>query len=163
MYSGPRATPAAYRGADPGRFTFIHFAAHAQANQVVPLDSAIVLSARDQDYKLYAREIVSLPLRAELVTLSACRSAGSRAFEGEGLVGLAWAFLNSGAANVIGALWNVEDASTADLMEHLYRELAAGADPAVALRRAKLKLLRSGTAYRKPYYWGPFVTFTARG
>jgi CHAT domain-containing protein len=48
-------------------------------------------------------------------------------------------------------------------MENLYRELAAGADPAVALRRAKLTLLGSGTAYRKPYYWGPFVTFTARG
>jgi CHAT domain-containing protein len=160
VFSGPRAEPAAYRAADPGRFTFIHFAAHAQANQVVPLDSAIVLSARDQDHKLYAREIVSLPLRAELVTLSACRSAGSRAYEGEGLVGLAWAFLGSGAANVVGGLWNVEDASTADLMEHLYRELAAGADPAVALRRAKLRLLRSGTAYRKPYYWGPFVTFT---
>lgn len=162
VYSDVRAERSAYRGSNPGQFTYIHFAAHAQANPVVPLDSAVVLSARGDDYKLYAREIVNIPLDAELVTLSACRSAGGRTFAGEGLVGLSWAFLSAGARHVIGGLWQVEDASTAELMEHLYRELVAGAEPAVALRRAKLELLRSDTAYRKPYYWAPFVTYTSR-
>lgn len=162
VHSREQAKRSAYGNADPGRFTYIHFAAHAQANAVVPLESAVVLSAGDQDFKLYAREIVDIPLDAELVTLSACRSAGGRTFAGEGLVGLSWAFLSAGARHVIGGLWQVEDASTAELMERLYRELVAGAEPAVALRRAKLELLRSGTAYRKPYYWAPFVTYTAR-
>jgi CHAT domain-containing protein len=36
-------------------------------------------------------------LHAELVTVSACRSAGERAYAGEGLVGFAWAFLRAGA------------------------------------------------------------------
>jgi len=30
----------------------------------------------------------------------------------------------------------------------------------VALRNAKLKLMRSGGAFGKPYYWGPFAIFT---
>lgn len=162
IYSREQAKRSSYRNADLGRFTYIHFAAHAQANAVVPLESAVVLSAGDQDFKLYAREIVDIPLDAELVTLSACRSAGGRAFAGEGLVGLSWAFLSVGARHVIGGLWQVEDASTAELMTQLYRELVAGAEPAVALRRAKLQLLRSDTAYRKPYYWAPFVTYTSR-
>jgi CHAT domain-containing protein/tetratricopeptide (TPR) repeat protein len=154
------AVPAAYAAAQPGRFAFIHFAAHATANRESPLESAVILSARDDSYKLYARDIVAVPLDAELVTLSACRSAGSRAYAGEGLVGLAWAFLGSGARNVIGGLWNIEDASTADLMEQLYRSIEDGLDPLAALRAAKLRLLRSDTAHRKPYYWAPFVAYT---
>ena len=160
VYSGGDAQPSAYRGADPARFTFIHFAAHAFANRESPLDSAVVLSGHDGGYKLYAREIATVPITAEMVTLSACRSAGSRAFAGEGLVGLAWTFLVSGASNVVGGLWNVEDASTADLMEGLYGGVRAGRAPGVALRESKLRLLRSGTAYRKPFYWAPFVVFT---
>lgn len=162
VYSQGRANRSAYLSADLERFKYVHLAAHAQANLVVPLDSAVVLSARGDDYKLYAREIVSVPLNAELVTLSACRGAGARTFAGEGLVGLSWAFLSAGARHVIGGLWQVEDASTAELMTHLYRELMAGAEPAVALRRAKLELLRSDTAYRKPYYWAPFVVYASR-
>lgn len=157
------ARPDAYSKGEPGRFTFIHFAAHATANRESPLDSAIVLSGREDGYKLYARDVVGQPLTAELVTLSACRSAGSRTYAGEGLVGLAWAFLGSGARNVVGGLWNVEDVSTAELMDHLYRELRAGLDPMAALRAAKLRLIHSKAVTRKPYYWAPFVIYTRGG
>jgi CHAT domain-containing protein len=161
--SGSDAVPGAYRASEPGRFAFIHFAAHATANRESPLESAVVLSARGESYKLYARDIGGVPLTAELVTLSACRSAGSRAYAGEGLVGLAWSFLGSGARNVVGGLWNVEDASTSELMEHLYGGLRQGLDPMAALRAAKLQLLRSARAYRKPFYWAPFVVYTRGG
>lgn len=161
IHTGRRATPSAYRNADPERFAYIHLAAHAQANSVVPLDSAVVLSADAGEYKLYARDVIAVPLSAELVTLSTCRSAGTRTFSGEGLVGLSWAFLSAGAKRVIGGLWPVEDASTAELMTDLYRRIAAGAEPAAALRQAKLALLHSDTAYRKPYYWAPFVVYVS--
>ena len=98
-----------------------------------------------------------------VVTLSACRGAGAREFAGEGLVGLTWAFLSSGAGSVIAGLWNVEDASTADLMTGLYGRLARGQAPAEALRQAKLELRLSDAAYAKPYYWAPFVTYTRGG
>jgi CHAT domain-containing protein len=123
----------------------------------------VILSARNEAYKLYAREIVGLPLRAEVVTLSACRTAGARAFSGEGLVGFTWAFLSSGASNVIAGLWNVEDKSTAELMPRLYAGLARGENPAEALRRAKLELRQSRPAFGKPYYWAPFLIYTRGG
>lgn len=160
LCSGPRAVPSAYAAAEPGRFSFIHFAAHAQASREVPLDSAVILTKEGDTAKLYARDVVKLPLHAELVTLSACRSAGSRTFAGEGLVGLGWAFLSAGAENVVAGLWNVEDASTAELMADLYRGVRHGLAPAEALRAAKLGLLRSQTAYRKPFYWAPFMVYT---
>jgi CHAT domain-containing protein len=159
VYSGIHADPSSYTSADPASFSLIHLAAHVTANREVPLESAVVLSPQGETYKLYARDVMDIPLNADLVTLSACRSAGSRAFAGEGLVGLAWAFMKAGARNVIGGLWDVEDASTSQLMEHLYRGLQEGQGPAQALRQAKLELLRSGTAYRKPFYWAPFVMY----
>ncbi len=164
VYTREGAHPDAYRSSGPERFTLIHFAAHATANRDLPLESAVVLSRRGDGgaYKLYARDIAALPIRAELVTVSACRGAGARTYSGEGLVGFAWAFLHAGARNVVASLWNVEDASTAVLMEQLYREMDSGATPMDALARAKLAMLRSGSAYRKPFYWAPFVVYTQR-
>jgi CHAT domain-containing protein len=160
IYAGAQANPSAYLTAAPGRFSLVHFAAHASANADAPLESAVILSVADDSHKLYARQILATPLRADLVTISACRSAGSRTYSGEGLVGLTWAFLAAGAGSVVSGLWNVEDASTSDLMTDLYRRIRQGQRPAEALRDAKLDLVRSATAYRKPFYWAPFVTYT---
>ncbi|HWO33554.1 MAG TPA: CHAT domain-containing protein, partial [Candidatus Acidoferrum sp.] len=164
-YSRDRATPAAYLGSDPEQFSFIHFVAHATASKLSPLDSAIVLSraSPEQDsFKLYARDITSHSLHADLVTVSSCYGAGAEAYSGEGLVGLSWAFLRAGAHNVIGALWDVSDASTANLMGRLYDELKRGQPPEAALRSAKLSLLHSDEVVRKPFYWAPFQLYTGR-
>jgi CHAT domain-containing protein/Flp pilus assembly protein TadD len=163
VYSGFEAQPAAYRSARPESFAFIHFAAHATANDESPLDSAIVLSPRGEEYKLHARDIVDIPLEADVVTLSACRGAGSRSYAGEGLVGLAWAFLSTGAHHVVAGLWDVDDASTADLMEGFYREMKHGSGAPEALRAAKLQLLKSATVQRKPFYWAPFLLYMGPG
>lgn len=159
-YQGERASPAAYREAAPDRFTLVHFAAHAAANVESPLDSAVILASSDRAYKLYARDVANLPLRAELVTVSACRSAGERAYTGEGLVGFAWAFLRAGARRVVAGLWDVDDRSTAELMDSMYARLALGYSPPRALREAKLTLLARGGTTAKPYYWAPFQVFT---
>ena len=159
-YRGARASPPAYREATPNKFGFVHFTAHAAANLESPLDSAVILSGPEHAFKLYARDVADVPLRAELVTVSACRSAGERAYSGEGLVGFAWAFLRAGASRVIAGLWDVDDRSTADLMDQLYARLAAGDRPAAALRDAKRALLASGGNFSKPYYWAPFELFT---
>jgi CHAT domain-containing protein len=150
------ATPMAYRSAGPASFSAIHFTAHAVANRESPLDSAVLLSGG----KLYAREVMDVPLTADLVTVSACRGVGVRAYSGEGIVGFAWAFLRAGARHVIAGLWDVNDQSTAALMDVLYRELAAGKPPEAALRTAKLSLIASPGNLRKPYYWAPFQLYT---
>jgi CHAT domain-containing protein len=159
-YGEANATPTVYRNAPLDRFSIIHFAAHATANVESPLESAVVLSGPDTGYKLYARDVADKPLDAELVTVSACRSAGERTYSGEGLVGFAWAFLRAGARRVIAGLWDVDDRSTAGLMDELYAGIQAGRGPARSLRDAKLALIRQGGQLANPYYWGPFQLFT---
>jgi CHAT domain-containing protein len=158
-----QATPPAYLASKPEQFSFIHFVAHGTASRLSPLDSAIVLSkatAEDDSFKLYARDIIHQRLRADLVTISTCYGAGTRAYSGEGLVGLSWAFLRAGAHNVIGALWEVSDTSTPQLMDQLYDGVKKGKSPGTALREAKLSLLHSNSAFRKPFFWAPFQLYT---
>ena len=161
VFTREGATPEAYLSAVPERFSYIHFVAHGTASRLSPLDSAIVLSSSAADpnsFKLYARDIIRHPVHADLVTISACYGAGERAYSGEGLVGLAWAFLRAGAHNVIAGLWEVTDVSTDQLMDRFYEEVERGASVDAALRTAKLSLLH-GTAFRNPYYWAPFQLY----
>lgn len=160
VLTGAAATPTAYRNASPQSFDYVHFVAHGVATRRRPLESAVILSADStNNYRLLARDILKQPLQARLVTISSCHGAGTRAYTGEGLVGLAWAFLRAGSSNVIAALWEVNDSAAPGLMNDAYREIAAGRDPATALREAKLKLVRSKSAYAKPFYWAPFVLY----
>ena len=39
------------------------------------------------------------------------------------------------------------------------RDLCETADPAAALREAKLSLLHSQSVYKRPFYWAPFVLY----
>ena len=157
-FTGPAASPAAYRNSQPARFSLIHFAAHADASNESPLESAVVLSHSGGAYKLYARDVMNQPIDADLVTISGCRSAGVRAYAGEGLIGFAWAFLQAGARAVVAGLWDVSDYSTEPLMNEFYGALASGASPAAAMRHAKLSLLKN-QAYAKPFYWAPFQVY----
>jgi CHAT domain-containing protein len=157
------AVPAAYTAGQPDQFSYIHFVAHGTASRLSPLDSAVVLSAPNghpDTFKLYAREIVKQPLHARLVTISTCYGSGIRAYAGEGLVGLSWAFLRAGAHNAIGALWEASDAATPLLMDRLYSEIQTGNQPEVALRTAKLSLIHSHAVYRKPLYWAAFQLYS---
>jgi len=186
IFAREQATPAAYLASSPEQFSYIHFVAHGTASRLSPLDSAIVLSkialskialsktdlskvdaskpgpsggsAESDSFKLYARDIIRHPLRADLVTISACYGAGERAYSGEGLVGLSWAFLRAGAHHVVAALWEATDASTEQLMDKFYDELGKGARPDAALRAAKLSLLR-GSGFHNPFYWAPFQLY----
>ncbi len=159
-HDGDRASPSEFFAAEPERFSVIHFTAHAATNPTSPLDSAVILSGPAGGDKLYARDIAERSLRAELVTISACRSAGERAYAGEGLIGFSWAFLRAGARQVIAGLWDVDDQSTAMLMDTLYAAIARGDAAPDALRAAKLALMRQGGHVARPYYWGPFEVFT---
>jgi len=159
LLAGDQATASNFLESKPGRFPLIHFTAHAEANRTSPLDSAVILTPQEGDYKLYARDLLGAELSADLVTVSACRGAGARAYAGEGLIGFAWALLHAGARNVVAGLWDVSDASTAELIGSFYKNLAADDSVPVALRKAKLELIQSPGNYRKPFYWGPFQVY----
>ncbi len=164
-FSGPAATPAAYLSSNPAHYSYIHFVSHAVASRIDPLDSAIILSdgkTGEDSYKLYARDIMQHPIDARLVTISACYGTGTRSYAGEGLVGLSWAFLRAGAQSVIGALWEVSDDSTPQMMDTLYQSVESGLEPGAALHKAKLELMHSQGKFRVPFYWAPFEIYTTQ-
>jgi CHAT domain-containing protein len=156
---GQKATESAFKNQPLSDFRVIHLAAHAAADPQYPDRAALVLGIApntSDDGLLQVREIMRLPLKAELVTLSACDTNVGTS-EGEvGMVSLEQAFLIAGARAVVASLWNVEDRSTTALMKAFYTHLAQHEDKALALAHAKRDILEQyGDA--SPYYWAPFV------
>jgi CHAT domain-containing protein len=122
----------------------IHLATHAVIDEERPQLSGVLLSqvdreGRSQEGLLRVHEIYNLSLNARLVVLSACRTALGRQVEGEGLIGLARAFLHAGSNAVLATLWDVDDRATAAFMTRFYDELITHRQsPSAALRAAAL-------------------------
>lgn len=152
---GQGATEEAVKTAAPG-VSHLHFATHGIAEEHEPLMSALVLAQDDdplEDGLLQAHEIMTLPLTAELVVLSACNTGLGRVMGGEGILGLTHAFLCAGARGLLMSLWEVPDRTTADFMERFYAQLAAGEAPAEALRTARAQAIAAGRHVRE---WAAF-------
>ena len=119
-------------------------------------------SGTDSDV-LKMSDIFDLRLDADLVVLSACRTAAGKLYRGEGLVGLTSAFLYAGSRSVVASLWPVYDPSTSLFMEAFYKHLRGGATKAEALRLARTEIMESTIQsdavgrLAAPYYWAPFV------
>ncbi|MEM7587645.1 MAG: CHAT domain-containing protein, partial [Acidobacteriota bacterium] len=127
-------------------FRILHFATHGIVDAEDPALAGLVLSLYGEDGLrrdglLRTRDLYPLRLGAELVVLSACRTALGQEIRGEGLVGLADAFFAAGANQLVVSLWDVEDRPTAELMVRFYRHLLLeGRSAGEALRRAQLEL-----------------------
>ncbi|HEY3053072.1 MAG TPA: CHAT domain-containing tetratricopeptide repeat protein [Thermoanaerobaculia bacterium] len=158
VLEGPHATGSELRrGLDQTRI--LHFATHGLIDETHPERSGLVLTAdppRD-DGLLQARDIYSLHLSADLVTLSACETALGQNVTGEGIIGLTRAFFFAGARSVVASLWDVEDASTSRLMQRFYANIRRGQPIDIALQQAKLDFIRSGGPTSAPFYWASFV------
>jgi CHAT domain-containing protein len=133
------------RSAAPGK-AVLHFATHAIVHDDEPLRSFLALAAGDGreavgDGLLSAEEIYGLDLDADLVVLSACRSAGGRV-TGDGIATFARAFIYAGTPSLVASLWEVADEPTNRLLPDFYRSWFGGASKARALRTAQLRLLR---------------------
>jgi CHAT domain-containing protein len=148
--------------AEAGRARILHFATHGTLDNAAPMYSHLVLAPGDnhEDGLLEAWEIMQMDLKAELVVLSACETARGRYGEGEGVIGLTWALFVAGAPATIVSQWNVESASTRDLMLNFHRHLRALSKAemtkAEALRLSALKLMRNPETSH-PFYWAGFV------
>ncbi len=133
----------------------VHFATHGVFDAQAPLFSALLVSG-DAGWhtRLSMYELVGQPIRAKLVVLSACETGVGKLFRGDEVVGLTRTLLSAGAETVVSSLWQVNDKSTALLMEEFYRGLSRDATPADALRGAALAVR---SKYPDPMYWAPFV------
>jgi tetratricopeptide (TPR) repeat protein len=146
-----------------GACRLLHLASHAAFRADNPLFSFIQLA----DAPLNVIDLYHLNLDAALVTLSACETGMSQPKGGD-LFGLARGCLHAGAPALVASLWQVDDASTARLMDTFYARLAAGATVASALRAAQLALLHTDPGspsahYAHPHYWAPFFLMGADG
>ncbi len=156
------ATRAAALDAATGRARVIHFATHAVIDSARPELGGIHLSrvtanGQPQDGLLHLQDVYALRLSAELVVLSACRTAVGNEVRGEGLIGLVRGFMAAGAPRVVASLWSVDDAATAELMAAFYTGLLRdGLPAAAALRRAQMHLWRQ-PRWSAPFYWAAFV------
>jgi CHAT domain-containing protein len=123
-------------------FRVVHFAVHGLISTRVPARSALLLRPSGaEDGLLQAREILTLRLGADLVTLSACDSGTGTTHGREGVASLVRPFLAAGGRAVVANLWTADDRFSLALMREFYRQVAAGNDIAASLRHAKLAML----------------------
>ena len=98
---------------------------------------------------------------AELVVLSSCETARGSIRRGEGVVGMAWAFLSAGARSTVVSQWKVDSTATASLMVDFYGNMFRNKartrmTRSESLRQASLKLMKDNR-YRHPFYWAGFI------
>ena len=159
IYIGPEAQEARVKTEAHG-YGILHLAAHGILNDKNPMYSQVVLSQPEgdtnEDGMLEAWEIMKLDLKADLVVLSACETARGKVGNGEGMIGLAWAFFVAGVPTTVASQWSVEAASTTELMVEFHRNLERHKGKAESLRQAMLKLLKR-KEYNRPFYWAGFV------
>ncbi len=164
---GPAAREQAVRD-EMANADITHFALHCVVNERLAMRSSLVLAkeppgpglqARDGLLQAYEIYDIKLP-RTRLAVLSACQTGVERYYSGEGMIGMARAFLVAQVPMVVASMWPVDSAATAELMIrfHEYRK-RKGLPTNEALRRAKSDLLQGPVErYRQPAYWAAFQT-----
>jgi len=144
------------------QYRIVHFATHGFLDNEHPGLSGLVLSlvnpaGQPEDGFVDLQDVYNLTLPADLVVLSACKTALGKEIGGEGLVGLTRGFMYAGASRVLASLWNVDDVATSELMALFYKGmLQAGLPPAAALRHAQLEMQKR-KRWADPYYWAGFT------
>ena len=108
-----------------------------------------------EDYILKMSDVQAANLRARLVVLSCCHSGRGRIFKGEGVVGIARAFLAAGARSVLVALWAIDDEATMVFMKSFYQHLKEGKTASAAIHQS-MKSLRESEEFSEMRYWAPF-------
>ncbi len=142
----------------------IHFGTHTEINNTSPLMSRLILSASandstdENDGYLHAYEIYSLQLRAELAVLTACETGLGKQSNSEGVMSLAHSFAYAGCPSVVMSVWQIDEKTSATIVEYFYKNLSEGMPKNEALRQAKLKYLKENPGeLSAPYYWAGMI------
>ena len=137
--------------------SLIHFAAHGNAERgEIALAPSFPTNGypTEKDYLLTMAEISQVRLKAKLVVLSCCHSARGQ-IRSEGVVGMARAFLGSGARSVLASLWAIEDEATEQFMNRFYKHLVGGESASESLHQP-MKWMR-GNGFSDMEQWAPFM------
>ena len=140
--------------------SLVHIAAHGDAERgeiaLAPNSSTIGIPKKEE-VLLTMKDIAEVRIRAKLVVLSCCHSASGKILTAEGVVGIARAFLGSGARSVVMSLWAVDDDATKALMNVFYKCLVREKLSASESLHQAMKKMRESTLYNDVKYWAPFV------
>jgi CHAT domain-containing protein len=143
------------------QYGVIHLAMHGIVHDRLPILSSLAFTENMdsvEDNFLQAYEIAHLKLNANLVVLSACETGYGKFEQGEGVLSLARSFMYAGVPSLVVSLWQVNDASTAIIMEAFYRNLSQGMTKDAALRQAKLDYIDQAEGLlAHPAFWSPFI------
>ena len=160
---GPEASRAAVLRGSLRDFRFLHFATHGSFDATDPGGGRLVLAQvgpggrPEPNGFLRLVDIYELNLRADLVVLSACRSALGKDVRGEGMMGMTRGFFYAGAERVLVSLWNVNDRVSVELMRRFYHGMLVDhLSPAAALRGAQ-DWIRHQKGWGSPYHWAGFT------
>jgi tetratricopeptide (TPR) repeat protein len=136
-------------------FRVLHLATHALVDERAVTRTALAVAPGEGESGfLGPSDLASLKLDADLVVLSACRSAGGVLVDGEGVQGLTAPLLEAGARAVVATQWRIGDRSTVGFVDAFYRAMANGSPVSEALQAAKLAALRRGAPARE---WAAFT------
>jgi CHAT domain-containing protein/tetratricopeptide (TPR) repeat protein len=151
--------------AEMENYRVLHFATHGVLDDRNPLYSYLVLAPGNdskEDGLLEAWELMQMDLKAKLAVLSACDTARGHIAEGEGIIGMTWAFFVAGVPATVASQWQVPSESTTKLMVAFHKVLVKspsgiGTSAADAWRQAALLMINDPRYRMKPYYWAGFV------
>ena len=137
--------------------SLIHFAAHGDAERgeiVLAPVRPVNRTLHQDDFVLTTADVSEVKLTAKLVVLSCCHSAHGH-IRAEGVVGIARAFLGSGARSVLVALWAIEDEATEQFMGRFYEHLVRGESANESLHQAMKWMRENG--FPEVWKWAPFM------
>ncbi len=134
----------------------IHIATHGISGNEYESGLFFTFNEKEkEDGFLRLPELYRMDLDANLVVLSACKTASGEIKEGEGVLALPRGFIYAGVPNIIASLWKVHDEKTKYLMVQFYKHLTEGSvSYDKALQRAKLDGIAQGFL---PMDWAGFI------
>jgi CHAT domain-containing protein len=128
--------------------SLVHLSCHGKADLSEPLDSALLLSGD----RLTLRDLTDLN-GIRLAVLSACETARIGGRLPDEMIGFPAAFLVSGVPSVVGSLWSVPSAATAELIARFYENSRqAGLGFGEALRQAQQAVRDTTTAEKRSFF-----------
>lgn len=164
LFIGAEANEAAVRREETSRADIIVLATHGiVAGEIEGIaEPALVLSpgtTQNDDGVLTASEIAQLDMRAEWIILSSCDSAAGMGGGLPAFSGLAQAFRQAGAKDLLVSHWKVRDDIAAFVSAQTVRNYRSGMSKTEALREA-IRQLRTESGIEgadTPFAWAPFV------
>jgi CHAT domain-containing protein len=132
----------------------LHLAVHGEFRPAAPSESRLLLAPNGaNEGSLTVADMFALPLKANMVTLSACDTGLGRISRADDVVGMDRALFYAGAKTVVSSLWRINDVASAVVMKRFYRYLAEGSDKAEAMQKAQLLARKY---FQHPAYWSAF-------